>query len=64
MTQTIEITSHAHIESPVLQKMYKDVVDNIAKAVIASVAEEVGSVIEALELAVAEAGRQMNGGAK
>ena len=64
MDQIIAITAHADIKSPILQKMYKDVVGSIVKQVITAVAEEVGSVIEALEGAVAEAVKESKGGAK
>lgn len=64
MPQITEVKANVNIKSPFLQKMYRDAVGNIAKVVMASVAEEVGSVIEALEEAVTEAFRQVKGGAQ
>ena len=49
----IEIPECACIKEPVLQNMYKDAVDRIAKHVVTSVADEVASIVGGLEQAVA-----------
>ena len=48
----IEIPACTCIKEPVLQKMYKDAVESIAKHVVTSVADEVGSFVGCLEEAV------------
>ena len=49
----IEIPACTCIKDPVLQNMYKDAVERIAKHVVTSVADEVASIVGGLEEAVA-----------
>ena len=65
MSQII-VEDHEDIKSPFLQEMYKETVANIAKAVMATVTEEVGRIIVALEVALdaVEVRRRAKGGAK
>ena len=51
----IEIPAWECIKEPVLRNMYKDAVERIANHVVASVADEVGSIVGGLEEAVATA---------
>ena len=64
----IEIPACTCIKEPVLQNMYKDAVERIAKHVVTSVADEVASIVGGLEEAVAIAvngiTNGINGGAK
>ena len=48
----IEIHTNVTINSPILRKMHRDVVSNIVEGVVQIVAQEVGSLIEAMEQAV------------
>ena len=64
MSQII-VEDHEDIESPYFQEMYKEVVANIARAVMATVTEEVGGVIVAIDRAMGNIfEEQAKGGAK
>ena len=61
----IEIPECSCTKEPVLQNMYKDAVERIANHVVASVADEVDSIVGGLEQAGAIAVNGItNGGAK
>ena len=63
MSQII-VEDHEGIKLPATQGLYQEVVANIAKAVMATVTEEVGGIIMALEETIVRLVKQKKGGAK